>query len=103
MVLTPTLARVPARIGSLRNDADPEADFNAQIDYTPWTSVANLTGRPAISLPLHRTDVEGVELPIGIMLTGRDGADGVLLAVGAQLEAAHPWPLISPAWQSSVG
>lgn len=103
VVLTPTLAQPPAKLGTLRNDADPAADFAAQIDYTPWTSVANLTGRPALTLPLHRATVDGVELPIGVMLTGRDGADATLLQLGAQLEASHPWPLIAPAWASRSG
>lgn len=102
VVVTPTLAQPPARLGALRDDDDPAADFAAQVDHTPWTSVANLTGRPAISLPLSRTKVDGVTVPIGVMLTGRDGADGVLLRLAAQLEEAHPWPLVSPAWAASV-
>ncbi len=103
IVLTPTLAQLPAPVGTLRNDDDPAADFQAQIDYTPWTSVANLTGRPSISLPLYRVTHSGVELPVGVMLTGRDGHDNTLLRVSAQLEAAHPWPLISSAWKASIG
>ena len=102
IVVTPTVAQPPAPVGGLRDDADPAADFAAQIRHTPWTSVANLTGRPSISLPLHRARIDGTELPIGAMLTGRDGADAVLLALAAQLEAAHPWPGISPAWAASV-
>lgn len=96
VVLTPTLAQPPAFVGAIRNDSDPAADFAAQIDFTPWTSVANLTGRPSISLPLIRAEVDGVELPIGVMLTGRRGHDDVLIRLAAQLEAAHPWPLIAP-------
>lgn len=96
LVVTPTLAQPPASVGALRNDADPAADFAAQIDYTPWTSVANLTGRPSISLPLVRAEVDGVELPIGVMLTGRRDGDGVLLGLAAQLQAEHPWPLVAP-------
>ena len=96
VVLTPTLAQPPARVGALRDDADPAADFAAQIDYTPWTSVANLTGRPSISLPLVRARVDGVTLPIGVMLTGRRGADATLLRLAAALEAAHPWPPLAP-------
>lgn len=103
VLVTPTLARIPALLGELRDDGAPESDFAAQIDYTPWTSVANLTGRPAISLPLWRAQINEVELPIGVMLTGRDGADNILLRVSSQLEAAHPWPLISPSWRASLG
>lgn len=95
VVLTPTLAQPPAKVGTLRHDDDPAADFAAQIDYTPWTSVANLTGRPSISLPLVRAEIDGVELPIGVMLTGRVGGDARLLRLAAQLEAAAPWPRIA--------
>lgn len=97
-VLTPTLAQPPAFVGGIRDDADPAADFAAQTRFTPWTSVANLTGRPSISLPLVRADVDGVTLPIGVMLTGRRGHDASLLRLAAQLEAAHPWPLVAPGW-----
>ncbi len=93
-VLTPTLARPPAFVGGLRNDSDPAADFAAQIDYTPWTSVANLTGRPSVSLPLVRSEVDGVELPIGVMITGVLGRDDLLVSLAAELEASHPWPAI---------
>lgn len=96
VVLTPTLAQPPAPLGALRNDADPAADFAAQIDYTPWTSLANLTGRPSISLPLVRARIDGVLLPIGVMLTGRWGQDALLLRLAAQLQRAHPWPLTVP-------
>lgn len=95
VVLTPTLAQPPAKVGTLRHDDDPAADFAAQIEYTPWTSVANLTGRPSISLPLVRAEIDGVELPIGVMLTGRVGGDARLLRLAAQLEAAAPWPRIA--------
>ena len=82
VILTPTLAQPPAPIGSLRDDADPAADFDAQCAFTPWTSTYNLTGRPAISLPLHR-EVTGageaaVELPYGVMLGARLGEDETL-------------------------
>lgn len=87
LILTPTLAQPPAKHGTLRNDEDPAADFDAQTRFTPWTSIYNLTGRPAISLPLHTEVVDGVELPFGIMLGARMHADALLLAVGAQLES----------------
>jgi amidase len=88
VVLTPTLAQLPAPVGSLRDDADPARDFAAQTRFTPWTSIANLTGRPSVSLPLGWTDDV---LPVGVMLTGRLGDDALLLALSAQLEAADPW------------
>lgn len=91
LVVTPTLAMPPLPIGALRDDDDPAADFAAQTRFTPWTSIANLSGRPAISLPLHTALVEQVRLPIGVMLTAGFGREALLLSVAAQLEAASPW------------
>jgi amidase len=88
LVLTPTLATPPLRVGALRNDDDPAADFEAQKRFTPWTSMWNVTGSPAVSLPLHRT-ADG--LPVGVMLAARPGDEATLLAVSAQVEAAAPW------------
>ena len=58
-VLTPTLAAPPLPVGAIRDDADPAADFEAQKAFTPWTSAWNVTGMPAVSLPLHWTDRTG--------------------------------------------
>lgn len=91
LILTPTLAQPPSLVGELRDDDDPAADFAAQTRFTPWTSVYNLTGHPAISLPLHTAEVGGRTLPIGIMLGGRLGAEETLLSVSAQLEDAVGW------------
>ena len=87
-VLTPTLAAPPLPLGALRNDADPAADFEAQKAFTPWTSAWNVTGMPAVSLPLHWTH-EG--LPVGVMLAARPAEEELLLALSAQVEAAAPW------------
>ena len=93
VVVCPTLAQPPALVGSQRDDADPAADFAAQVAFTPWTSLWNLTGAPAVSLPLHWARVPGAagELPIGVMLGGRTGDEERLLALAAQLEEALPW------------
>lgn len=88
LVLTPTLATPPPLVGALRDDADPAADFEAQKRFTPWTSAWNVTGMPAVSLPLHQTD-DG--LPVGVMLAARPAEEHVLLAAAAQLEQARPW------------
>ena len=87
-VLTPTLASLPLPVGALRDDDDPAADFEAQKRFTPWTSMWNVTGSPAVSLPLHHS-VDG--LPVGVMLAGRPGEEAGLLALSAQVEAAQPW------------
>jgi amidase len=88
IVLTPTLAQPPLRIGEIRDDADPVQDFENQKAFTPWTSAWNLTGMPAASLPLHWTP-EG--LPVGVMLAARPGQEHTLLSLCAQVEAAAPW------------
>jgi amidase len=89
-VLTPTLAQPPAPIGSILDEDDPAGDFEANKAFTPYTSAWNVTGMPAISLPLHWS-AEG--LPIGVMLAGRPAGEAELLALAAQLEAA-----VAPVW-----
>ncbi len=87
-VLTPTLATPRLPVGAMRDDADPAADFEAQKAFTPWTSAWNVTGMPAVSLPLHQT---ASGLPVGVMLAARPAEEELLLALSAQVEAAAPW------------
>ncbi|HET6627869.1 MAG TPA: amidase [Nocardioidaceae bacterium] len=94
VVLTPTLAQPPLRIGEIRDDADPARDFENQKRFTPYTSAWNLTGMPAVSLPLHMTP-DG--LPVGVMLAGRPTEEHRLLALSAQIESAAPWRERHPA------
>ncbi|GAB93914.1 amidase [Gordonia rhizosphera] len=68
--------------------------IQASLGWVPYTQLANLTGRPAISVPLHWTD-DG--LPLGVQFVGRLGADGDLLRLAAQLEDARPWAHRHPA------
>jgi amidase len=93
-VLTPTLASPPLPVGALRNDDDPAADFEAQKQFSPYTAPYNMSGQPAISVPLHWTDAG---LPIGIQLVGRPCDEVTLLRIAAQLEAAAPWGERRPA------
>ncbi|MGB9113570.1 MAG: amidase [Acidimicrobiales bacterium] len=96
VVATPTLAQKPAYVGAIRDDEDPEHDFEAQKRFTPFTAPANLTGQPAISLPLYWTE-EG--LPIGVQLIGRPAGEYELLALAAELERARPWAgHVPPMW-----
>ena len=87
-VLTPTLAQLARPVGWFDADGDPAADFERQKQFTPYTAMYNMTGQPAISLPLYQSD-EG--LPIGVMLIGRPGGEADLLALAAQVEATLPW------------
>ena len=97
VLLSPTLAQLPARVGALRDDADPAADFEAQKRYTPFTATYNVTGQPAVSLPLHwSTQPGGRVLPVGVMLAGRPAGEAQLLSLAAQLEQARPWAAHRP-------
>ncbi|MEO7125854.1 MAG: amidase [Nakamurella sp.] len=89
-VLTPTLAHLPAAVGELRNDADPAADFAAQVRYTPFTAQWNVTGMPAVSLPMgwSAPRADGSVWPIGVMLAGRPAEDHLLYVLAAQVEEA---------------
>jgi amidase len=88
IVLTPTVAMPPRPVGWFTEGGDPAQDFERQKAFTPFTAVYNVTGQPAMSLPLHWS-ADG--LPIGVQLVGRPGAEATLIAVGSQLEAAQPW------------
>ena len=74
--------------GSMRDDDDPAADFEAQKQWSPYTAIYNITGQPSISVPLNWTD-EG--LPIGVQFAGRRDREDVLIELAAQLEEASPW------------
>ena len=88
-VLTPTLAVPPLPVGAIRDDDDPAADFEAQKAFTPWTSAWNVTGMPAVSLPMHWTP-EG--LPVGVMLAARPAKEKLTCSpCAAQVEAASSW------------
>lgn len=104
LLLTPTLAKRPIRIGSLQPTAVEKrliTVINAlrwggavkatiqsladQVyDYIPWTPLANLTGQPSMSVPMLRTAEEN--LPVGVMFTGRVGEEDVLYRLAGQLE-----------------
>ncbi len=89
VLLTPALGQRPLRIGQLDTcGADPRAEFQKAEVFTPFAAVFNITGQPAISLPLYQGE-DG--LPLGVQLAGRPLGDGPLLALAAQLEAALPW------------
>ena len=86
-VLTPALAMTPRPVGWYDAD-DPERNFAQQVQYTPFTSMLNVTGLPAIVLPVHET-ADG--LPMGVQLIGRPGGEATLLSLGAQLERRIRW------------
>lgn len=87
--LTPTLAVPPQPLGYFAYDPDNQMEHIEHLGhYTGFTLIANASGQPAISLPLHWNEDE---LPVGVQLTGRFGDEAVLLRVAGQLEQAKPW------------
>jgi Asp-tRNA(Asn)/Glu-tRNA(Gln) amidotransferase A subunit family amidase len=114
--LTPTIARKPVKIGEL--DTAPALQKGARVvhaihagkilgktgimeqmieenlGWVPYTQLANVTGRPAINVPVYWTD-DG--MPLGVQFNGAIGTDGALLQLAAQLEEARPWAQRFPA------
>jgi amidase len=88
VVLTPTLALPPVPIGWQEAVDGAIEQLHRNTEFTPFTAVANLTGQPAMSLPLHWSD-DG--LPIGVQIIGPPAGDALLLQLAAQIEAARPW------------
>jgi amidase len=88
-VLLPALAQRPVRIGEIDAcSAEPWEDFRRSGEFTPFTALFNVTGQPAISLPLFHGD-DG--LPLGVQIAGAPAGEAKLLSLAAQLEAARPW------------
>jgi Asp-tRNA(Asn)/Glu-tRNA(Gln) amidotransferase A subunit family amidase len=90
VLLTPTLALPPVPIGWTFEETggDPQLAFDRQTLFTPFTAVVNVTGQPAMSVPLHWS---GDGLPIGVQLVGAPFAEATLFRLAAQLEQARPW------------
>ena len=96
VLLTPTLALPPIEIGALRpaEGEPPIQMLMNSANFVPFTPVWNVTGQPAISLPLHQSDGG---LPIGVQLVGPPAGEELLLSLSAQLEQARPWADRRPA------
>jgi len=92
--LTPTLAQPPAALGELNRSVGSAAGWWEQdMEFNPWTPIANICGSPAASLPLFCNDAG---LPIGTMLTAPFADESTLISVSAQLERADPWAARAP-------
>jgi amidase len=88
-VLTPALATRPLRVGELDTAArDALATFRASSKFTPYTPFVNVSGQPAISLPMFEGD-DG--LPVAVQLIGPPLGEGLLLSIAAQLESEQRW------------
>jgi amidase len=99
VLVTPTMAKPPAPLGWMAPTV-PLADFVPRIsEYTAFTMPWNVTGQPAVSLPLAES---GEGLPIGVQLVGAYGREDVLIRLAAQLEEARPWSARRPRVHASV-
>lgn len=102
VVLTPTMARLPAPAGELLDEANRQPDTMRlrEAQMVAFTSWVNLAGLPAISLPLH---VSRDGLPVGVQLVGGPWGESQLIALAAQIEQAAPWATrIPPAFRESA-
>ena len=86
ILLTPAMTLLPRPVGSVPPGLG--------VRFSTFLRPFNITGQPAISLPLHRTH-DGV--PVGVQLAGPVGSEARLLSLAGQLEAAAPWPLTADA------
>lgn len=90
-VLTPGLSDVAPELGWYDPD-DAWRNFRQQVAITPWTSFVNVAGLPAVSVPTHYCG----DLPLGVQLIGQPGADGMVMALAADIEARLPGAMRMP-------
>lgn len=108
LLLTPTLARPPVKIGELEptkseqrlinfvNTLNLSSILKQSVDqlaerifeYIPYTPIANMTGQPSMSVPLYWTPDQ---LPVGVMFTAEIGREDILFQLAGQLEKTQPW------------
>ncbi|HRY09892.1 MAG TPA: amidase [Candidatus Nanopelagicales bacterium] len=95
-VVMPTVNGVAPLVDDIVDRVDPARDFENQKRWAAFTAAFNMTGQPAVSVPLHWTS-QG--LPVGVMLVGKMFAEETLIGLAAQLEQVHPWSDRKPeAW-----
>ena len=88
--LTPTLARPPEKLDVLNRSQGGSAEdwWRFDCEFNAFNPMANITGQPAMSVPLFWT---AAGLPVGSLITGRYGDEAALFRLAAQLEQARPW------------
>lgn len=89
LLLTPTMACLPPRLGEMVSTIeDPLRGMMASVPMVAFTAPFNVTGQPAMSVPLFWN---GSNLPVGVQLVGAYGREDLLFRLAAQLEEARPW------------
>lgn len=90
-IVCPVFAEPQLPLGTVDTCSDDPmtTGFHRAAGFTPYTPVSNLTGSPAISVPLYHRDDLG--LPVPVQIIGQPEGEGALLALAAQLERALPW------------
>lgn len=91
ILLTPSFSQTAPRIGEVKTDepgVTAERYVRESLDWSPFTSQFNLTGQPAMSVPLYQS---GSGLPIGVHFSAAYGQDEILFSLAGQLERALPW------------
>jgi len=88
VILTPTIPMTPRPVGWIFEEEDPWMQLVRAGMVVPFTVGANITGQPAVTVPLHWSDAG---LPIGSQLLGRPADEATLIRLAAQLEEARPW------------
>jgi amidase len=99
LILTPSLAQTPRPVGWFTGSGhgdghwpvaewagDADGDYRRQCEFAPWSSMVNVCGLPAVSIPVHWTGgAAGEGLPMGVQLIGQPGSEALLLQTAAQL------------------
>ena len=93
-IVMPTVNGPAPLVADIVDRDNPARDFENQKRWAAFTAAFNMTGQPAVSVPLHWTP-DG--LPIGVMLVGRMFEEETLIGLAAQLEQAQPWSQRKPA------
>ena len=100
-VLTPALGGRPVAVGEIYGHGpDPIGSYRKSAAFTPFTAIVNVTGQPAIALPLYHGE-DG--LPTAVQLIGPPAREEVLLGLATQLERALPWAGRLPAPAATAG
>ena len=101
VLISPTLAEPAPSLGYLAPDLPFNTAFERIRAYAAFTTFYNVSGAPAITLPLGRSSAG---LPIGVQFAAAHGSDRALLELALSIEAAQPWPGVAPreAWVSTA-